>query len=290
MRTTRGRNSLSSSVAPGAPGLAGQDPTAAPRQGRPVGISPIARVPKVSQQVAGQIRRLILDGELADGDQLPPETQLAVDFRVSRPTVREAYRILETEGLIEVARGSRTGARVNTPSIETSARYAAFALRGVGATLAETYDAQLAIEPYAVRLLAERRPAAAIAELEQGLLELEALTREGRIPERSVALARYHLLIVRLTGNRTLSVMAEMLAKILEVHQGRYQAPPEVWANARSEREFRNLGPRSIRKLLELIEAGDADGAEAHWRLHVKNSAAYWLVGADPATVIDVED
>ena len=253
-------------------------------------LEPIARRPKASDLVAGQLRRLILDGELAEGDQLPPETHLTTRFAVSRPTVREAFRILETEGLISVAQGSRSGARVRAPGVATSARYAGFALRAAGATLRETYEAQLAFEPYAVRLLAERRTPEVMAELEARQEALEALRGPARGHERSAALARYHLLLVTLTGNRTLMVMAEMLARVLETHQARCEpALTDADRHGMSPARFRELGPRSIRKLLGFIRNGDADAAEAHWRVHLRNAAKYWLTGADAGAVIDTD-
>jgi DNA-binding FadR family transcriptional regulator len=264
-------------------------PAASPER-REIDLERIARRPKASDLVAGQLRRLVLNGDLADGDQLPPETQLTLRFGVSRPTVREAFRILETEGLISVAHGSRCGARVNAPRIETAARYAGFALRAAGATLGETYEAQLAIEPFAVRQLAERRTPEVMAELEARLAALEQLNDPQRTAERSVALAHYHLLIVKLTGNRTLTLMAEMLAKVLETHQTRHRPPVKETARGMPEAKFRTLGSVSIRKLLGFIREGDADAAEAHWRIHLRNAAAFWLTGSDPSMVIDIDD
>ncbi len=265
-------------------------PIAAPARRREIAVERIAKRPKASDLVAAQLRRLVLNGDLADGDQLPPETQLTLRFGVSRPTVREAFRILETEGLITVSRGSRTGARVHAPRIETAARYAGFALRKAGATLGETYAAQLAIEPFAVRLLAERRTPEVMAELEAELVALQQLNHPSRTAERSIALARYHLLLVSLTGNRTLILMAQMLANILETHQARHRPPAKALARGMPEAKFRELGSRSIGKLLDFIRAGDSAGAEAHWRVHLRNAAAFWLTGSDPATVIDGDD
>ena len=69
------------------------------------------RVPKTAELVAGRIRRSIVTGELRTGDSLPSEAHLITDFQVSRPTIREAIRILESEGLISVSRGARGRAR-----------------------------------------------------------------------------------------------------------------------------------------------------------------------------------
>src|SRR3546814_9043440 len=74
------------------------------------------RVPKTSELVADQIRAQIVRGELQEGDSLPPEGTLMSTLGISRPTLREAFRILEAENLISVVRGSRSGARVDRKS------------------------------------------------------------------------------------------------------------------------------------------------------------------------------
>ena len=73
------------------------------------------RSPKTAELVAGTLRRMVVDGQLKDGDFLPNEAELMTHFGVSRPTLREAVRVLESERLVEVRRGSRTGARVRVP-------------------------------------------------------------------------------------------------------------------------------------------------------------------------------
>jgi len=57
--------------------------------------------------IASYLRSRIVRGELAEGDSLPSEVELMHQFDVSRPTLREAFRILETESLIVIRRGSR---------------------------------------------------------------------------------------------------------------------------------------------------------------------------------------
>jgi GntR family transcriptional repressor for pyruvate dehydrogenase complex len=64
--------------------------------------------PKAAQIVARTLRRLIADGELKAGDFLPNEAKLIDQFAVSRATLREAVRLLEADGLIEVRPGART--------------------------------------------------------------------------------------------------------------------------------------------------------------------------------------
>src|SRR5262249_11182928 len=86
------------------------------------------RIRKTAEVVADDIRRMILTGRLKEGDTLQPEAQIIADFCVSRPSIREAFRILESEKLISISRGSRGGARVHAPSPELVARYAGFVL------------------------------------------------------------------------------------------------------------------------------------------------------------------
>jgi DNA-binding FadR family transcriptional regulator len=114
------------------------------------------RVPKTSEIVADHFRAQIVKGELNEGDFLPPEGQLMTTLGISRPTLREAFRILEAESLISVIRGSRTGARVHQPSTELVSRYAGYVLQSMGATIGDLYQTRLAIEPQVVRWLATK--------------------------------------------------------------------------------------------------------------------------------------
>jgi DNA-binding FadR family transcriptional regulator len=243
-----------------------------------VPLGRISRPQRASEIAADQIRQLILTGQLKEGSMLPPETQLVTQLGISRTSLREAFRILETEDLITVSRGSRSGAQVHQPNAATAARYAGQALTVAGATIEETYEAQLAFEPFAARLLAQRATPALIRQLEAAASELEGFIETDNFLSLSRGLARFHFLIVELTGNRTLAIMAEMLTLILESYQGETGDILRTRdLDTAAARKFRGLGVRSIRKLVALIKAKDADGAEAHWRAHLTNSSKYWL-------------
>src|SRR3954462_6580915 len=74
------------------------------------------RVPKMAELVAGELRRQIVSRDLAGGDALASEADLMTRFGISRPTLREAFRVLESEGLIGVRRGAHGGARGKPPN------------------------------------------------------------------------------------------------------------------------------------------------------------------------------
>ena len=79
------------------------------------------RQPRLADMVASVLRERIVNGELADGDLLPKQDELLEEFRISRPSLREALRILESEGLLTVRRGNVGGSVVEAPNAESSA-------------------------------------------------------------------------------------------------------------------------------------------------------------------------
>ena len=250
----------------------------------PANIQHVARIPKTSELIADQIRRLILNGELGEGDSLQSTSELVRQFGVSRPTLREAFRILESENLISVSRGSRTGARVHRPSVDTAARSTGLVLQASGATLGDLYEAELAIEPFAARIVAERGDKRDLARLRAHFSELEQLAKRRDRVGMATSLPRFHHLLVELTGNKMLTLTAALITKVLE----RYQRQVRSIVSAAGATEFHGQGDKSIAKLLRLIEAKDGDGAETHWRSHLVNASKYWLAGQDPNQVIDV--
>lgn len=246
-----------------------------------IGSRPSVRVPKTAELVAGHIRRQIVRGELKPNDPLPSEADLMVEFGVSRPTLREAFRILEVESLIFVTRGSRGGARVHAPDVRVAARYAGLLLQYAGTTVEDVQAARLLIEPPVVGRLARSCGAQDIRALRSHLeLQKEAQNDGPAFGELST---RFHELLVELSGSQTLTLVVGMLHDIIESHaelalsRGRHTVP--------MVRAF-----RSHEKLVDLIEARDAEGAEAHWRKHIGTANRGMLKAVGRKTVVDLFD
>jgi DNA-binding FadR family transcriptional regulator len=237
------------------------------------------RAPKTAELVAATLRRMIVDGQLKDGDFLPFETELMTHFQVSRPTLREAVRVLESDGLVEVRRGSRTGARVLVPGPEIVARPASLILELSGATLADVMTARVGIEPFAVRLLAQHGTEAAHAELARIIDAVPEAWAEGRL---AAASANLHRRVVELSGNATLALVAGMLHEIAERHTASAVGQQKV-----SRGQFDKM-MRSYHRLVDLVAARDGQQAEAHWRRHMENSAHALLTGYQDTKVRDV--
>lgn len=244
------------------------------------------RVPKTSELVADQIRAQIIRGDLNEGDSLPPEGTLMATLGISRPTLREAFRILEAEALISVVRGSRSGARVHRPSTELVSRYAGYVLESQGTTIADLYAARLAIEPTVVRWLATAKgDTPGMPRLKAVLKELGDMLANDQYDEFIDNIAYFHQVLVEATGNNTLSFMNRMLLNLARTHQNDYQRRHPRTTDDRSKSI--RVGFKSYDKLVSLIEKGEVEEAVAHWRLHLRNANETWAARGEGERVVD---
>ncbi len=253
----------------------------APRPPQVATFGTQVRVPKAAELVARALRLQIVRGELKEGDALPAESTLMQQFGVSRPTLREAFRVLESEQLITVHRGAKGGARVHVPSGDVAARYAALVLEHRGTTLADVYQARAVIEPACVRILAGRRTAAQLKALRAALEEeRDAL---GDVDLRPGA-GNFHRLIVEFSGNKTLLVLWSMLEHILGMATASRLTGSETVAG----RQALSRGSAVHEKLIELIDQRKGAEAEQLWIEHAAEAQAFVLTGATGKTVLDL--
>ena len=241
-----------------------------------------ARLREKPQQIADELRALIVSGKLSEGDSLGREPELVERFGVSRPSLREALRILEAEGLITVVRGVYGGVVVHEPSQRMTARTASLVLRARNVSLADVFEARALIEPIAVKAIASKRGRrAAVTELSSLIDKEEELIED---PESfGVANAVFHERLVALGGNQTLAIVTEMLDEVVV----RAIAAVSKTDDTVGVLSTRRRGLRSQRRLLELIEAGDATGAEEHWRAHMAVVGRVML-GQKASTVVEL--
>jgi GntR family transcriptional regulator, transcriptional repressor for pyruvate dehydrogenase complex len=241
-----------------------------------------ARPREKPQQIADELRRMIVSGELSEGDSLGHEPDLVERFGVSRPSLREALRILEAEGLITVVRGMLGGVVVHEPDHRTTARTAALVLQARNVSLADVYEARSLLEPTAVRVVASLRyRRSSVSELRR---LIDEQTRAIPDPEAfGRANARFHERLVALAGNRTLTIVAEMLNEIV----ARAVTAVSRTGPAPDSTATRRRGIHSQERLVSLIEAGKASAAEAHWRAHMAVVGRV-LLGQRAKTVIDL--
>ncbi|HTO40804.1 MAG TPA: GntR family transcriptional regulator [Rhizomicrobium sp.] len=238
-------------------------------------------VPKAAELIADVIRRQIVVGELKEGEPLPAESKLMAQFRVSRPTLREAFRILETDALIHVRRGAGGGARARFPQDSTAARSFGMLLQIRGATLGEVLQARTIIEPPMVGQLALSRTAEDLAML-KAHIELESRSLED-FEKFGLATARLHELLVKRADNTVLGLMVGMLDDLFLRHVTKFvgRARPDQLA----------LNRRALSNhihMVERVEAYDAIGAEAGWRRHMELLYEIIMSELGETTVLDL--
>jgi DNA-binding FadR family transcriptional regulator len=241
-------------------------------------IGTVVRAPKTGELIATHLRRQIVRGELRTGETLPAESQLMEQFGVSRPTLREAFRILEAETLISVRRGSRGGARVVSPDASVAARYVGLLLQIQGATINDVYEARMISEPPCARLLAVHRTDEDLEKLTSVVNELkaEAAAKEPFVPDPytwSKLTYRFHELILEGCGNKTMAIQGAVLQDIVATHLRTKIAQRD---DSDTAERFQRV-VRSYSKFIGLVTARNAAGAEKHWRSHMEAAAQYLL-------------
>jgi len=173
-----------------------------------------------SQAVAEQLRRFVLDRRLQPGDRIGREADLAREFRVSRPTLREALRLLSSEHLVRASKGPGGGIFVAaTPEqgigLSVSAAVATM-LDAHSIGLDELLETRLLLEVPLAGLAAARACEQDIADLRGLLVEIEAAAaRDEHAAELD---ARLHQMIARIAGNR---LAGSLTSWIFEVFQPR---------------------------------------------------------------------
>jgi GntR family transcriptional regulator, transcriptional repressor for pyruvate dehydrogenase complex len=156
-------------------------PPAAGRHNGPISIDEtsddLGRPLKVSEMLADRLRASILGDGLAPGDLLSSEQELISRYGVARGTVREALRLLESEGLIEIRRGRSGGILVKEPDLNQVSRSVGVWLAMRGTTMRQLLDFRILIEPFA----AEAAAVSATPEQRDWLIRIAEQPAEGEL-------------------------------------------------------------------------------------------------------------
>lgn len=246
--------------------------------------SRLRKSPRVGAEVAAILRESILDGSLANGQLLPKEDDLVASFRVSRQSIREAMRILETEGLVTVQRGNVGGARVHAPNAGGAAYMLSMVLQNQGTTFGDLAVTLRHLEPICAELCA-LRPDRASAIVPQLRVHNESLRDVVAQEEEFTRVARaYHQTVVALSGNHTI----ELIIGTLELL---WSAQAQTWAQrATTQREYpprvqRSQVVRAHERITDHIESGDGDKARLAFQRHIEATQEHMLTWAASMTI-----
>lgn len=241
---------------------------AAPPKNSRSPTAPKVRVRKASELIAHELRHAIIRGEIKEGTMLP-EYELLEQFGVSRPTLREAIRMLESEHLLELSRGPKGGAKVLKPSLDVAARYVGFLMQIEGVSLADLYRASALIEPVAVRLIARENPVKAAAALRACLADTKIAP--GQMVENARTFSRFHQVLVEQTGVKTLILVMSLLNNLFQRYLVGVAA--EFGKDVRMQMKTDKL-LKLMNQVADLVEQGDGEGAAALWAEFLEDAEA----------------
>lgn len=240
----------------------------------PKGTGPgrTVRFQRLAEQVADDLRNRILVGDLGEATGLPVEEELRAQYPVSKPTLREAMRVLEAEGLVTVRRGSVGGAAVHPPTAANVAYTLGLVLASRRTDLADVGMALRAVEPACAAACAQRsdRSEAVVPELQR--LHDRSMEVVDDLVAATAASRAFHEAIVRLCGNESLTVLAGALESLWSTHESDWAQRVHASDVPREERVAALL---EHQVLIDLIVDGDADGALRQASSHLEAVQMY---------------
>jgi len=212
----------------------------------------------LSWRIIRQIRAMLFAGELKTGERLGGEIELARRYGVSRMAIRDALRSLEAAGIVEIRVGAKGGTFIAGGNIERFADALAIQLKLIGVTVAEIFDAQIAIEVNSTELAARNADESDLAALRE-ILRGQREHRHAK-PEFTELSLRFHETVVAASHNRAMIAQFKALRFVLE---------PLYAQRLNDEVAARVIASNAA--LLARIEAHDAEGARAlmHRRLQI---------------------
>jgi len=210
----------------------GRRPTDPARRG--IEIAPIKST-RIYEEIVRQVKQMIAEGRLKSGDRLPPERDLAEKFVVSRTSVREALRVLESLGLIEIRAGE--GTFVRGVSVESLIEPLALVMAAQREAIGELFEARRVLEPAIAALAAGRATPEEIHEMER-ILEDQA--KEIAAGKTGLAQdAAFHAAIGTAAHNRAITRIAHAIMDLLT--QSREESLNTPGRPTRSHQDHRRI-------------------------------------------------
>ena len=225
------------------------------------------QVARAFEDIAAQIRDELSQGHLRAGDRLPAERELAVQFGVSRNTLREALRSLEISGLITLKKGAFGGAFVNDTNGSTviTSIQDMFSLGAV--TTEEITLARISIESAIIRTACEVYTATDLNNLRENLELAAEATRRDDFFARADAHLEFHMILARATRNPILIVVMEALIGIMR-----------QFVHSIGSQQISDYVLPSRKRFLQHFEARDAEAAVKEMERHLKRINRNYLV------------
>jgi len=219
------------------------------------------RSKRVSELAVDQITGLIEEGQLKYGDRLPSEKELTAQLGISRASAREALRVLESQGLIEVRPGKGSYVTGAVPSDDITLE-----LRAWFSNHREQFLDVLAVrellESYAAFKAAETSTNELIGALEAAIQEMERCVQEGALVEATSADRKFHRLLYEASGNYLLKILGDEIVNAISGPRYSLLRIPGLAQVSLVEH----------RKILDCIAAGNPEMAMEATRQHLDSA------------------
>lgn len=173
------------------------------------------RALKMSEVVAQRVVADIVRDQLQIGDRLPPESQMLEQYDVSRESLREGLRLLETQGFLTIRRGPGGGPVVAGVDPRNLARMSTLYYHLAGANYEELFDAWLTLEPVVVRQVTETIDRDVKRRALEPFFPQTVDTERERFMSTSNG---FHAALANLSGNRVLTLMLQAISHIVNDH------------------------------------------------------------------------
>lgn len=210
---------------------------------------------RIYEEIVRQVKQLIAEGRFKSGDRLPPERELAEKFVVSRTSVREALRALESLGLIDIRPGE--GTFVREVSIDALVGPLALVMTSQREAIGELFEARRVLEPVIAALAASRATPDEVQEMER-ILEDQA--REIAAGRTGLAQdAAFHAAIGTAAHNRAITRLVHAIMDLLT--QSREESLNTPGRPTRSHEDHR--------RILDAVHRRDSQGARQAMLEHI---------------------
>ncbi len=221
-------------------------------------MEPLKKV-RLSDQVVDAIKKRISEEGFSPGDKFYSENELKEKLQVSRSSIREAVRILEVTGFVNVRQGK--GIFISN---SVGGSFSAFTdwMKNHEPSLIEHFEVRLIIDPKAAAYAARNAEKSDIEKMEEACTEFVRNFEEGNIAGLIKADECFHRILAKSTKNRTLYLIMKTMTETLS----------EGWISSlhipgRIEKTIVEHG-----SVLEAIKSGDSDAAEKAMLHHIQNA------------------
>lgn len=242
--------------------------------------SALPRTEKVSELVARRILHDIVERSLTPGTKLPPESEMLATYRVSRGSLREALRILETLGFIRIKAGSGGGPIVAPARSEDFARTATMYFHMSGATLGELFQTRLSLETEMAAFAARAQQPQLLEALRTNLEAASRLDASENDATHSTAARDFHDIITGMSGNRILDLLCRGIRDIYVARVRHIEYPADTRHEIHAMHE----------KIASAIMDGDSVLASTLMRAHMEEYLERSVLANVPGVLDEVID